>query len=288
MEYEEYCSKQYNRLYKKHRKKYEETHRGKNLQKNAELYAQKKAIKESFIAAAERYPDTDAVLLWRSIETAHMRRKTRYGKHVIVDDALIADINSAAQSWKKSSGHAFEELICDTVNPVLRKSHIKIMLQKDLTKMIKKNQINNSDNAIKWLRSKTAKNTFDLYVVYSSAADFNLVVGCVQSKTSIRDRVGRDYPFSKEAMNNRLWSAAITLDGAFLTLPKFKGMVNGGTSDYGENGWHGMYVLSEIETAGRIFHMDRNFDVFIKHAVEATRSIEAAKDEFDHTWVPKT
>ena len=143
-------------------------------------------------------------MLWRSIETAHIRRKTRYGKRVIVDDALIADINSAAQSWKKSSGHAFEELICDTVNPVLGKSSIKIVLQKDLTKMIKKNQISNSARAIEWLRSKTAKNTFDLYVVYSFDTD-KVVIGCVQSKTSIRDRVGRDYPFSKEAMDNRLW-----------------------------------------------------------------------------------
>ena len=49
-----------------------------------------------------------------------------------------------------------------------------------------------------------------------------------------------------------------------------------------------MYVLSEIETAGRIFHMDHNFDVFIKHAIEATRSVVTAKDEFDRTWVPKT
>ena len=148
MDYEEYCGKQYNRLYEKHRKKYEGTHRGKNLQKNAELYAQKKAIKDSFIAAAARYSDTDVALLWRSIETAHIRRKTRYGKRVIVDDTLIADINSAAQSWKKSSGQAFEELICDTVNPVLGKFNIQIVLQKDLTKMIKKNQISNSARAI--------------------------------------------------------------------------------------------------------------------------------------------
>lgn len=287
MDYEDYCGKQYNRLYKKYYNHYEKAHRGKNLQKNAELYAQKKAIEKSFIAATSTYSDVDPALLWRAIEIAHMRRKTRYGKRVIVDDSLIADINSAAQSWKKSSGHAFEELICDTVNPELEKSNIKIVLQKDLTKMLKQNQISNSTKVIEWLHSKTTRNTFDLFAVLIHEDD-KYVFGCVQSKTSIRDRVGRDYPFSKEAMENRLWSAAITLDGDFLTLPKFKGMVNGGFSDYRENGWHGMYVLSGIETAGRIFHMDRNFDVFIKHTIEASKSAVFAKDEFDHTWTPTT
>jgi len=52
--------------------------------------------------------------------------------------------------------------------------------------------------------------------------------GCVQSKTSIRDRVTRDREPSLQAMQSFFWSTAVVLDGDFLRLPKFVSMVNGG------------------------------------------------------------
>ena len=66
--------------------------------------------------------------------------------------------------------------------------------------------------------------------------------GCIQSKTSIRDRVTRDREPSMGAMQSYFWSVAVTLDGDFFKLPLFRGMVNGGTDQYEKNGWHGMYV----------------------------------------------
>lgn len=112
----------------------------------------------------------------------------------------------------------------------------------------------------------------------------NLVFGCVQAKTSIRDRVGRDRDFSIPVMERHFWSAAVVLDGAYLAMPKFNKMVNGGgTTQYAENGWHGMYSMSNIEDCDRIYK-DENLDILVEHAHEASQKFTSARQRFDRYW----
>ncbi len=70
-----------------------------------EAAAQKYAIKQSIIHGMRAYPN-HVSLLWHSIYEAHVYRKSG------VDDLkIIREVVSADQSWKKSSGHAFEEVM---------------------------------------------------------------------------------------------------------------------------------------------------------------------------------
>ena len=127
---------------------------------------------------------------------------------------------------------------------------------------------------------------FDLYAIQRVHGDVH-VFGCIQSKTSIRDRVGRDVTFSHNAMDGLFWSVAVTLDGNFLNMPEFIHMVNGGAS-YRTNGWHGMYAMSGIEgNNGRIFKVDDSMHLFIKHAISAAKQFISDRRQLNRSWKPE-
>ena len=127
---------------------------------------------------------------------------------------------------------------------------------------------------------------FDLYAIQYIHGDAH-VFGCIQSKTSIRDRVGRDVTFSHNAMDGLFWSVAVTLDGDFLNMPEFVHMVNGGGS-YGTNGWHGMYAMSGIEDSnGRIFKVDDSMSLLMEHAVLAAKQFITDRRLLDRSWSPQ-
>ena len=122
-----------------------------------------------------------------------------------------------------------------------------------------------------------------MYAVQSVHGDKH-VFGCIQSKTSIRDRVGRDVTFSHNAMKGLFWSAAVTLDGEFLNMPEFIHMVNGGGS-YSTNGWHGMYAMSGIEKSnGRIYKVDDAMSIFIAHAIQAAKQFISDRRQLNVNW----
>lgn len=147
--------------------------------------------------------------------------------------------------------------------------------------MIKENRLANTAEDIAGLRS-WAKD-FDLYAIQAVHGETH-VFGCIQSKTSIRDRVGRDVTFSRNAMEGLFWSAAVTLDGAFLNMPEFIHMVNGGGS-YSSNGWHGMYAMSGIqESNGRIYKVDDSLNLFVAHAISAARQFISDRRMLNHEW----
>ena len=74
------------------------------------------------------------------------------------------------------------------------------------------------------------------------------------------------------------------LDGDFLKLPKFISMVNGGTVEHPENGWHGMYVFSDQYSQDRIYPIDLGFQTFRKHAVKAAQYWLAQRQWFNEHW----
>lgn len=203
-----------------------------------------------------------------------------------MDDAgTITKVIRADQSWKKSSGHAFEEMIQSLATAALSGTGIEILLQRDLNTLIKAGEIANEQRDIDWLKEQIKSSVFDLYSVITKEDGRKFCFGCIQSKTSIRDRVTRDREPSLQAMESYFWSTVVVLDGDFLRLPKFVSMVNGGTTEYPTNGWHGMYVFSEQYSGGRIYATDLNFKNFKEHAVQAAQYWLTQRQWFDHNWI---
>lgn len=244
-----------------------------------ETASQKEAIKNATIAGIERFPDVEAALIWRTVYETHVHRKSG-----INDADTIAKVISADQSWKKSSGHAFEEMIKLLGTAALRDSGIDILLQRDLNTLIKARELSNEPRDISWLKEQIKASVFDLYTVVHTPEGKQFCYGCVQSKTSVRDRVTRDREPSMQAMQSFFWSTIIVLDGDFLKMPKFISMVNGGTAEHVENGWHGMYVFSEQYAQDRIYPIDLDFKNFKEHAVTAARYWLTQRQWFNGQW----
>ena len=95
--------------------------------------------------------------------------------------------------------------------------------------------------------------------------------------------MGRDDQFSKNAMDKNFWVAEAVLNGDFFKLPKYYAMVNGGSLTYPENNWHGVYVMSGIESDGRIYH-DESFEIMAEHAVEAADCFGVNRSQLTRSW----
>lgn len=248
-------------------------------QEEIEKEAQKEAIKKTTVDTMRTFPREEASEIWKAVYEAHVHRKSG------IDDAdTIAKVVSADQSWKKSSGHAFEEMIKFLGNAALEGTNIEILLQKDLNILIKAGEIANEPRDISWLKEQIKSSVFDLYTIAIKEDGRKFCYGCIQSKTSVRDRVTRDREPSLQAMASYFWSVAVVLDGYFLRLPKFISMVNGGTTEYPQNGWHGMYVFSDQYSNGRIYATDLEFANFKEHAVRAADYWLTQRQWFDHDW----
>ena len=241
--------------------------------------AQKSAIRISITKALRKYPDEPVAELWSAIYRAHLFRKSG-----ISDLETISKVISADQSWKKSSGHAFEEMVKELASLALYGTGVEIILQRDLNTLIKANELANEPRDISWLKEQIKSNIFDLYGILT-IDDKKYCFGCVQAKTSIRDRVTRDREPSIHAMQSFFWSVVFVLDGDFLRLPKFVSMINGGSEEFRENGWHGMYVLSVKETNQRIYPLGMDFEIFKYHALQAAEQWQKRRQWFDSKWI---
>ena len=254
----------------------------------ARLAAQRKAIDKVLVESLLKYsPEISESDIWKEIGLTHKLNVAALSDFNIEEEdqpAVIERVLSAHQSWIKSSGHSFERYISNIRNEALAKNEIRFILQSELTSMIRGNQLTNTLEDIKGLGSWGKD--FDLYAIQAVHGDVH-VFGCIQSKTSIRDRVGRDVTFSHNAMDGLFWSAAVTLDGNFLNMPEFIHMVNGGAS-YRTNGWHGMYAMSGInDNNGRIYKVDDSMELFIKHAIAAAKQFISDRRLLNRNWKPE-
>jgi len=283
-DYRVYVREKYNRTYLIEYAKLLNGRISTAAQQTAERNAQHTAILETFYDAYEKYDNQiNATDIWNAIYSAHIKRKAGKADLNELSEEIIDKIISGAQSWKKSSGHVFEDFVTKYTKERLEKRHIRLMLQKELTAMLHDNQIANDPDDL--IPDMVSSEDFDLYAVLDLNGD-NIVFGCVQVKTSIRDRVGRDRDFSIPVMQRHFWSAAVVLDGTYLHMPKFNAMVNGSGEDnykYRENGWHGMYALSNMEDSDRIYR-DPHLDLLIEHAEEAAKKFTSARQRFDQYW----
>lgn len=280
-DYFAFCRNTYSEAWEK---EYLTEAQGKNGQ-TAKLAAQRKAIDTTLVSSLLHYanliPENE---IWKSIALVHKLNVANLSDFGIPEE-IQADVLerclSAQQSWNKSSGHSFERYIARTASDELQENEIRFILQSDLTKMIKEGALTNTPDDIKGLNSWGKD--FDLYAIQSIHGDVH-VFGCIQSKTSIRDRVGRDVNFSRNAMDGLFWSAAVTLDGSFLNMDEFKHMVNGGGS-YPVNGWHGMYAMSGITgNSDRIYLVNDTLDLFVTHAVRAAKQFIADRRMLTADW----
>lgn len=241
--------------------------------------AQKSAIRITITNALRNFPDEPIAELWSAIYRAHLFRKSG-----ISDLDTINKVISADQSWKKSSGHAFEEMIKELASLALNGTGVDIILQRDLNTLIKANELSNEPRDISWLKEQIKANIFDLYAILT-IDNKKYCFGCVQAKTSIRDRVTRDREPSIHAMQSFFWSVVFVLDGDFLRLNKFVSMINGGSDEFRENGWHGMYVLSIKEANQRIYPITMDFDIFKCHALQAAEQWNNNRQWLDCKWM---
>ena len=102
-----------------------------------EVAAQKEAIKMTVLKAMKEFSAIEVEEIWKTIYEIHVHRKSG------VDNAeIIAKVISADQSWKKSSGHAFEEMVKFLASVALKDTSVEIILQKDLSALIKTNKLN--------------------------------------------------------------------------------------------------------------------------------------------------
>ena len=108
--YKELYKSEYDRLLSEAASKSKKADLANNKRNEIETAAQKYAIKQSIIQGMQIFPNHIS-LLWHSIYEAHVYRKSG-----VADLRVIQEVVSADQSWKKSSGHAFEEMIKRTRN----------------------------------------------------------------------------------------------------------------------------------------------------------------------------
>lgn len=286
VDYRTFCTDLYESTWKQEFEKQLCGNTSKSAIEAARLYAQRRAIDIVLVEALLRFsPTVSEKDIWKAIGVTHKLNVADLGSFGIdksKQEAILDKVLSAHQSWIKASGHSFERYISNINNVDLEKNEIRFILQSELTQMIKNKELTNTEEDVAGLQSWGKD--FDLYAIQTIHGDTH-VFGCIQSKTSIRDRVGRDVTFSNNAMGSLFWSAAITLDGAFLNMPEFVHMVNGGGS-YQTNGWHGMYAMSGIDgNNGRIYRVDDRLDLFVDHAIVAAKQFISDRRQLNNNWI---
>jgi hypothetical protein len=183
-----------------------------------------------------------------------------------------------------SRSYSFEQILQSVASNALKDSGIEIVLKRDLNLMIKAGELANEPRDISWLKEQIDSNIFDLYAIVQQKQN-RYCFGCVQSKTSIRDRVTRDREPSIAAMKSFFWSVIFVLDGDFLKNPKFVSMVNGRTAEHPQNGWHGMYVFSDKYSSERIYPLHIDFETFRLHAAQAAEAWLTQRQWFNQDWI---
>ena len=252
---------------------------------SARREAQRIAVDAAFVACLIRfYPGIDEKTIWGAIGKVHKLNLANLGELGVAEEVqqeVYDRCISAHQSWIKASGHSFERYIAGLDNPELAQNGIRFILQSELTELIKQKGLKNTSEDIVGLQAWGKD--FDLYAIQTIYGNTR-VFGCIQSKTSIRDRIGRDRAFSENAMDALFWSAAVTLDGDFLNMPEFIHMVNGGGS-YNTNSWHGMYAMSGVaNNNGRIYRTNERLDIFVNHALQAANQFISDRRALNRSW----
>ena len=236
-------------------------------------------MEETALEAFYKFNDQDPALVWKAIYVAHVARKSG----ISATPEIVKSVISSDNSWKKSSGHAFEKIAKELFGKIDPNSQIEFLLQKDLSILLSNGEVSNAKRDLDNITSWVGSSAFDLYAILNEESK-KFVFGCIQAKTSIRDRVTRDREPSTIAMENNFWSIAVVLDGEYLKNLKFQAMVDGGSSDFTKNGWHGLYAMSSPVETNRILRLGSDFSLLYKHALLASKMWRNQRQWLDHSW----
>jgi transcriptional regulator with XRE-family HTH domain len=214
-----------------------------------------------------KFPQEDPGAIWAYLQKVH------YQIAVDVDfpTKIAEKFVSAHQSWVKTSGTAFEAFIIKKLDAML--AGLLVLRPGDFKKLCAKSQVINADKLIGKLED-------DLLVVFNKE-DTHYLVGVIQAKTSVRERIREDAAHSQKMLTVGLWSAHMTIDpDNFLANPKFRQLADG-VSELGHV-WHGVYKLSSIvsESVG-VF----DFDKLEKHLGQVVETV--LKNEMMAGWRPQ-
>jgi len=246
--------------------------------------AQKFAIKRTVISAMARFREQDPGTIWRLVQLAHVHQMTG-----IDDLEVLEKVKRAEQGWKSASGFAFEEMIQEMGNPLLESHGLKILQPKELGPLLESGNIANRAPDIKRIKHWKKTSMFDLYLTSQNGGSFE-VFGCIQTKTSIRDRVTRDREPSINAMREHFFSVGVVLESNMLAMPKYRGMVAGGTEEFPVNGWHAFYAFSDDKGLRneRIHLIDLNMAKFVEHSCAAAKKFKEERQWLDERWNPES
>lgn len=163
-DYYKYClstyQKEYNRCYKQLQKAYKGKASFEKKQDEWAKESQKSAIRVSVMKGLNEIENPSVSELWSALYRVHL-----YKKSGIKDLDTIQKVISADESWKKSSGHAFEEMIKELASLTLEGTDVSIILQRDLNTLIKAGELDNEPRDISWLKDQIKGNIFDLYCI---------------------------------------------------------------------------------------------------------------------------
>ena len=154
-----------------------------------------------------KFPDIDEEDLWSMISLAHklnIAHLEDFNLNQMERIEAYTRCISAHQSWNKASGHSFERYIANINKQVMIENEVRFLLKSDVVKMIKEGKMYNHPDDLQLIEEWN--DNFDLYAVQTNHGKPH-IFGCIQVKTSIRDRVGRDDQFSKNAMEKNFWVA---------------------------------------------------------------------------------
>ena len=168
-DYYKFCLGTYRKEYDRRHHSLLRKHQGKAITEtmadNFDREAQKYAIRQSFTRALTQFPEVSVAELWNAIYRSHLFRKSG-----ISDLTTISKVISADQSWKKSSGHAFEEMVKDLASLALSGTGIDVVLQRDLNTLVKASELANEPRDISWLRNRL-RLTFSTSISCSQSMD---------------------------------------------------------------------------------------------------------------------
>ena len=165
-----FCLSAYKNEYSRSLRELTKGYKGRKVsekkQEDFDREAQKSAIRIAITKALQEFPEEPVADLWSAIYRAHLFRKSG-----ISDMETISKVISADQSWKKSSGHAFEEMVKELASLALHGTDVEVILQRDLNTLIKAGEVANEPRDISWLREQIKANVFDLYSILNIRRD---------------------------------------------------------------------------------------------------------------------
>ncbi len=205
--------------------------RNRNTTKDQLAPLRVEALAQSYQILLEKYPDVDPGTIWDNLQRVHYQLVAG----VALPSKIVDLVTSVRQSWVKTSGTAFERFIVQRMANLF--PGVQVLKPKDFKLLKLQRHLINAEKI-----GRTEDD--DLFVLYEAEAETYLI-GVIQAKTSVRERIREDSAHSQKMVEAGLWSAHITIDpDNFLGKRKFRELANG----LGELGhvWHGVYKLSSV------------------------------------------